>query len=101
MALLIDVVNVEVLASPITLHAGDLFSFKASGGQVNSGTEIIELLGPFSTAILQDNGEIISPMGPPGILLFFARRPGKAKIEVVSGDPFFKPILTHLEIIVT
>jgi hypothetical protein len=101
MPLLIDVVNVQALSSPITLQQGDLLSFKASGGHVNSGTEIIELLGPFSSAILQDNGEVLSPSGPPGTLLFFARQPGNATIDVVTGDPWFNPLLTNLEIIVT
>ncbi|MEO6001151.1 MAG: hypothetical protein ABIN89_30135 [Chitinophagaceae bacterium] len=101
MALLIDVIKADALSSPITLQQGDVLSFKASGGHVNLGEDFVELLGPFASAILQDNGEVLSPMGPPGTLLFHARQPGNAKIDVVTGDPFFNPLITHLEVIVT
>lgn len=100
MAVLIDVNDVQLMTSPATLQQGDMLSLKASGGHINSGTEIVRFFGPFVSGFMRSNGEVLSPEGAPGTLLIFAQRPGRAIIEVFTGDPWFSPVKTALEIIV-
>lgn len=100
MAVLIDVDNVETLTSPVTLQQGDMLSLKASGGHINSGTEIVGFFGPFVSGFMRSNGEVLSPEGAPGTLLVFARQPGRAVIEVFTGDPWYGAVSTVLEIMV-
>ena len=72
----------------------------ATGGRVQAGTEAIEIIGPFIPGVIGDNGEIFSPMGPPNKVLFLARRPGRATIDVITGDPWRSPKTTTVELIV-
>jgi hypothetical protein len=58
----------------------------------------IEILGPFLPAVVGDNGQILSPMGAPNAVWFLARRPGRATIDVVTGDPWQAPQTTTLDI---
>jgi hypothetical protein len=74
--------------------------FGATGGHVHSGAEVVEILGPFLPGVLGDNGQIFSPMGAPNAVLFLARRPGRATIDVVTGDPWHAPKTTALAITV-
>jgi len=100
MARLIEVQDARVSPSPLTVHLGDVLLFRATGGLVRSGADIVELLGPFLPALLGDDGNILTPMGPPNAVLFRARRPGQAVIDVVTGDPFNSPQTTALTITV-
>jgi hypothetical protein len=100
MARLVEVQDARVCPSPLTVHLGDVLLFHASGGSVRSGSDVVELLGPFLTAVLGDDGNIMTPMGPPNKVLFRARQPGRALIDVVTGDPFHSPHTTALGITV-
>jgi hypothetical protein len=100
MARLIEVQDVRVYPSPLTVHLGDVLLFRAAGGRVRSGGDVVELLGPFLSAVLGDDGNILTPMGPPNTVLFRAHRPGRALIDVVTGDPFHAPQTTALGITV-
>jgi hypothetical protein len=82
----------------LTVHVGDVLFFKATGGHVQSGEDFVEMLGAFSPAIQGDNGEILTPMGAPNTVLFRALRPGRASIDVVTGDPWYGPQTTTLGI---
>ena len=42
---------------------------------------MIELVGPFVSAIVGDEGNILTPVGPPNTVLFRARQPGRALID--------------------
>ena len=76
MARLIEVQDARTCPSPLTVSLGDLLLFRATGGRVRSGDDVVELLGPFLSAVLGDDGTILTPLGPPNTVLFHARRPG-------------------------
>jgi hypothetical protein len=100
MARLIDIDDARLVISPLTLQVGDVLLFKASGGHVRSGTDVVEISGPFLPAVLGDNGAIFTPMGAPNTVLFRALRTGQATLDVVTGDPWHSPHSTAVEIIV-
>ncbi len=97
---LIEVRDARACQSPQTIKVGDVFLFRAAGGHVRSGDDVLELLGPFTPAVVGDDGTIFTPMGPPNTVLFRARQPGQALIDVVTGDPFHAPQTTVLRIAV-
>jgi hypothetical protein len=96
MALLIEVQDVNISPSPLTVHPGDVLFLRAAGGRIRSGADVVEFLGPFLSAVVGDDGTILTPMGPPNTILLRARRPGRAVIDVVTGDPFHHPQTTEL-----
>lgn len=97
---LIEVDDAGACPSPLTLQPGDVLLFRAVGGVVRSGGTCVELLGPFTQAVVAEDGSVLSPVGPPNAVLFRARRPGRAGIEVVTGDPFYSPQMTPIDITV-
>jgi hypothetical protein len=101
MTRLIEIDDIGGCPPSLTLAPGDLLRFAATGGRMRSGAGVVEMLGPFVPGMLTDaDGEILSPEGPPGTVMFLARRPGRARVEVISGDPFYATQTTTLEIIV-
>jgi hypothetical protein len=100
MARLIEIDDVAGCPSPLTVEPGDLLRLAATGGRIRGGAGVVEMLGPFVAAMLADDA-ILSPEGAPGTVMVLARRPGRARIEVISGDPFYATQTTTLEIIVT
>ena len=95
MGRLIEVQTALGVPSSLSLHVGDVLLFKATGGHVQSG-DVVEMLGAFLQAILGDNGHILTPMGAPNTVLFRALRPGRATIDVVTGDPWHAAQTTTL-----
>ena len=96
---------IEVQLAPdgptrLTVVTGDLLQFAASGGHVRSGERCIEMLGPFRSAVVAINDEVLAPMGAPNVVLFVARQPGRAAIDVVTGDPWHSPETREIEIVV-
>jgi hypothetical protein len=100
MGRLIEVQQVQSAPPNLTIRVGDVLAFGATGGHVRSDGDVIEILGPFLPATLADNGQIVSPMGTPSVLWFLARRPGRATVDVVTGDPWQAPQTTPLDITV-
>jgi hypothetical protein len=100
MGRLIEVQHAQDVSTGLTIRVGDLLIFRATGGHVYSGAEAVEILGPFLPGVLGENGQILSPMGSPNRVLFLARHPGRAKIDVVTGDPWHEPKTTALNITV-
>ena len=100
MACLVEIDDVPACPSPMTVRPGDVLLFQATGGRVRSADDVVEMLGPFLSAVLGNDGSILAPMGHPNIVLFRARQPGEARIDVVTGDPFHTPMTTALCIIV-
>lgn len=98
MGRLIETQHELPLPPSLTLQVGDLLSFAATGGHVQSGADAVEILGPFIPGLLVAGGQIVSPAGPPGTLFFLARRPGRARIDVVTGDPWGSPQVTTMEL---
>lgn len=76
------------LPAQLTLETGDVLVLSATGGHVRSGSEVVELLGPFYPGFFGQDGEVVAPMGAPDKTLFRARQPGTAQIEAVMGDPW-------------
>jgi hypothetical protein len=72
----------------LAIRVGDLLRFGASGGHVLSGSGVVQLVGPFVPAVIGTNGQVLSPMSGPTTVLFLARAPGDARIDVVTGDPW-------------
>jgi hypothetical protein len=97
---LIEVPNARTCSSPQTIKVGDVLLFHATGGHVCSGPEVIELVGPFVQAIVGDEGDILTSMGPPNTVLFRARQPGRALVDLVTGDPFHASERTEVRITV-
>jgi hypothetical protein len=85
MARLIDVAYRDAALGTLRIAVGDVLSCAAIGGRV-SGPDVLELLGPFVEGIATSSGGILSPAGLPNRVLFVARRPGRASIEVFVGD---------------
>lgn len=100
MAQLIEVDSTTPLPQTIVMATGDLLWLKLSGGQVVSGSLVLQQLGPFTTALLQPDGSALAPMGAPNAVLFLARKEGTATISVVDGDPFFSPQPVQIDVIV-
>jgi hypothetical protein len=100
MARLIEVQDAHQCQSPLALQPGDVLAFRAAGGRVRSGGDVVELLGPFLSAVVGDQGTILTPAGSPNTVLFRARKPGRALIDVITGDPFQAPRTASLEVTV-
>jgi hypothetical protein len=98
MARLIELQDVEGDSTLKPVAVGDMLLFHASGGHVRSGADVVELIGPFVSAVSGAEGEILTPAGPPNTVLFRARRKGEAEIDILTGDPFFEPRKTCLRI---
>ena len=98
MARLVKVQDIGECASPLTLQQGDVILFHAVGGRVRSGRAVVEFLGAYVPGILADNGSIVSPLGAPNTVLFRTRQPGRASVEIISGDPFHRTESTAVEI---
>jgi hypothetical protein len=100
MGRLLEIRYVRGCARKLQIKAGDLIIFSGTGGHIRSGADVVELLGPFLTSTLTDDGQIISPMGTPNKVMFLARSGGRASIDVVTGDPWRTFNTTTLEIII-
>jgi hypothetical protein len=85
----------EGLPAELVLGVGDVVRVAATGGSVRSGTGV-ELLGILTDSVVGTDGSVLTPLGPPGAVLFRAREPGRAVIELVSGDPFRGPLTRTL-----
>ncbi|OUJ74709.1 hypothetical protein [Hymenobacter crusticola] len=100
MARLIDTQSLPELPSQITLSPGDVLVLQASGGYVQTGDDVLEMLGAYQPGLLQAAGTVLSPMGAPGTVLLRALQPGQATVNVVMGDPWFSPETHTLGVIV-
>jgi len=87
----------EGLPVELVLAVGDVVRVAATGGGVRSGTGV-ELLGILTEGVVGIDGSVLTPLGPPGAVLFRAREPGRAIVELVSGDPFREPLTRTLAV---
>ena len=107
MGRLIEVQDVDGLPSEVTLRVGDALWFAASGGRVRGGgtteaatSDAVQMLGPFQQGVMGPAGQLLTPAGPPNAVLFLARAPGRAEIEIVTGDPWRGSSKTMLHVTV-
>jgi len=87
----------EGLPPEILLGVGDIVRFAASGGRLRSGNSV-ELLGILSVGVVGTDGQVLSPLGPPSSVLIRAQGPGRAVVDITSGDPFRSPVTRSLAI---
>ncbi len=97
MARLIEVQNAQG-ASPLKVQPGDMLLFHAIAGRVQSGGDVVKPLGTFISAILINDGTVLTPAGPPNTVVFHARWSGTAMIDIVTGNPFYAPETISLQI---
>jgi hypothetical protein len=100
MAKLIEIDQARDSPANVMIGAGDVLLFKAGGGLIRAGAGVLEMLGPFRPATIMHDGRPLSPEGLPSMVIFVARAPGAAIIEVVSGDLWQKPIRTVVNVVV-
>jgi hypothetical protein len=82
------------------VHPPEMLQCRAAGGRVRLGGDVIELWGPFVSALVGDDVTILKAIGPANWVLVRARHPGQARIEVVMDDPFCAPQVVVLDITV-
>ena len=98
MARLIEVQATEAVPRALTIKVGDLLTFAATGGHVQSGSTVVAMLGPFLPSVVGDNGEIFTPMSAPNTVMFVAQAVGQAIIDVITGDPWSQTQRANLTI---
>ncbi len=77
----------DALPEPLVLAVGDVVRLAATGGWVLSG-QAVELVGVLTEGVVGADGSVLTPQGPPGVVLVRAREPGEAVLRLVTGDPF-------------
>lgn len=101
MGRLIEIEPTQELPPSLTVRVGDALRLWASGGRVESGGDAVESLGPYQAGVLGALGDVVAPAGPPNVILFLARRPGRATVTVMTGDPWHSAQSQTFEINVT
>jgi hypothetical protein len=91
--------TLQRLPAELTIIAGDLLRFAASGGHVREGTAV-RVLGVYTPAVLGTDGVVVAPTGAPNTIMFQALWPGRALIDVVSGDPWHSPTTSRVAVVV-
>jgi hypothetical protein len=86
MGRLIEVQCVVDLPAELVVQVGDLLLFRATGARVHSGVGLTNL-GSFIAGSLTAEGEVLSAAGAPDATLFHASEPGRAIVELFTGDP--------------
>jgi hypothetical protein len=100
MGRLIEVPRVVDLPPELIVEVGDLLLFRATGGRVQTGAGVTNL-GSFVIGSLTEDGKVISAVGAPDATLFQASAPGRALIDLFTGDPWHEPRRTTVAIEVT
>jgi hypothetical protein len=100
MGRLIEVQRVVDLPPELIVQVGDLLLFRATGGRVESGAGVTNI-GSFVAGSLTEDGKVLSAVGAPDATLFRASAPGRALIDLFTGDPWHEPRRTTVAIEVT
>jgi hypothetical protein len=100
MGRLINVQHSPAGPSRLTVEAGDVLMFAATGGRIRSGADVIANLGSFVPGVVGNDGKVYSPAGPPNTVLFVARGQGRATIDVITGDPWHATHSVTLDVVV-
>jgi hypothetical protein len=95
---LVEIEDVRLVGPSITLSVGDVLLFNGTGGHVQSGDDILEYQGALLRALPGHDGTILTPAGAPNAVLFRARAPGQARIDVIKGDPWHRSEATILHV---
>jgi len=87
MTRLVEIEDPRACAPALSVKAGDLLVFSASGGRVSAGDTIVRCLGAYMRAVIGTNRAVLEPSGLPNTVVFEAVRAGQAAIDVMQGDP--------------
>lgn len=90
----------DPLPAALTVRAGDLLNFSASGGLVERGKKVLRPLGPFKPGVVGLNGQLLSPETGPTNMLFHAVGPGKARLTLFAGGGLAPARRHSIEVIV-
>jgi hypothetical protein len=100
MGRLIEVQRVVDLPPELVVQVGDLLLFRATGGRVRSGAGVINI-GSFVAGSLTQDGNVVSAVGAPDATLFRVLEPGRALIDLFTGDPWHESHRTTVAVEVT
>ena len=84
----------------MTIASGDLVLVRAAAGHVRAGAHAVDLVGVYVTALLREDGEVMAPLGAPNWVVFIARAPGRAVVDVVTNDPWGSSEMSILNVLV-
>jgi hypothetical protein len=101
MGRLIEIEACEALPPSLVVWPGDLLLLAASGAHLRDGAEVVEVLGPYSKSVVGINHQVLTPMGSPNAVLVVARQPGRARLDIVTGDPWQGAHTARVDLIVT
>ncbi len=89
----------EGLPQVLHVRVGDLLRVHASGGTVTDGAEVVRLLGSFTSAVLTTLGTVLAPEGAPNVVVLLVTGPGRAHLDLVTGDPWRPPAPARSELV--
>lgn len=99
MGRLIEASELGSRPAPLILRVGDVILFDATGGRAPPDG-VVELVGPLVRSVVGADGEVVAPMGAPNALFVRALRPGRAKLDLFTGDPWCAPQTTAIVVLV-
>ena len=95
---LIELADMKVCPSTLALRTGDMLIIRAIGCSIVSDTGSLELLGTLVSATIGDDDMILTPSGPPNVILLRASQEGRSRIAIHTGDPYRGPRKTFVDI---
>jgi hypothetical protein len=98
MSKLIEIGPTQGLPARLAIKVGDVLKFRATGARVPSPTNVLEIIGFYISSVVGDDGQVLTPMGAPNAVLIIGRHPGRAMLEVVTGDPWNGGRTTKLQV---
>ena len=87
MSRLLEINPEGCLPDRIRLRVGDVLKLNAFAGRLKCEANAAEILGPFVEGLITEAG-ILTPEGPPNILLVRAIQLGQTQIEIMVGHPW-------------
>ena len=76
----------STIPTQLLIEVDDLLVIGAIGCSLKSGTGNVEILGPYLPGVMDENGNVIMPMGNPNTVMILARRPGTATIVLFFSN---------------
>jgi hypothetical protein len=88
------------LPRSLSLQPGDVLNVPASGGTVESGSDVVEAIGPLVPGVVALDGRVLSPETVPTNMLFRALRAGRARVGLTTGGGLMPAGKAVIEILV-
>jgi len=82
-----EIASGACLPNEAALRVGDVLRIDAMGAVVHGGSDAIQIVGPLTSSTLTPLGTI-TPAGGPNVVIVVARKPGKARLDVIFGSPW-------------